>query len=154
MEETKLGLEHLEAWKKAKDLAVYVYKTILPLFPADEKYILTSQLKRSVSSISANIAEGHGRYYYQETIRFCLNARGSLEESVSHLTLAHELGFLSDDLFQMTIEKFHRVHQLINGYISYLKKTKTGFSESGHSVRENTENNDELDDAFSSDSET
>jgi len=154
MKKTNFGLVNLEAWKNAKDLAVYVYKNILPHFPADEKYALTSQLKRSVSSIPANIAEGHGRYYYQETIRFCLNARGSLEESVSHLTLAHELGFIKDQLFQEVMEKIQRLHQLINGYISYLKKTKIGFNESGYSVKENVEENTEPVDVFSTDSET
>ena len=79
------SLETLEAWKKAKEFALRLYREVLPLLPPEEKWNLNQQLRRSSNSIPANIAEGYGRFYYQENIRFCYNARGSLEESLSHL---------------------------------------------------------------------
>lgn len=88
------GLETLQVWQKAIALAVQVCKQVLPLLPVQEKWSLADQLRRSVQSIPANIAEGYGRYYYQDSIRFCYIARGSLEETFSHLTLARELGYL------------------------------------------------------------
>ena len=130
-EDNQYGIEKLVVWKKAKDLAVFVYTQILPAFPDDEKFGLTSQLKRSISSVPANIAEGHGRFYYQDTIRFCLNARGSLVESKSHLILAHDIGFLDDAKLEEVNMKIQEVHILINGYILYLKKTKRDHSQEG-----------------------
>jgi four helix bundle protein len=80
------GLKRLKVWMRAKDFALKIYKQILPLLPVEEKWNLNQQLRRSSLSISANIAEGYGRFYYQENVRFCYIARGSLEESLSHLT--------------------------------------------------------------------
>ena len=77
MDDSKTGIESLEIWQMAIRFSVDVCKLILPKFPPEEKWGLTSQLRRSVQSIPANIAEGYGRYYYTETVRFCYIARGS-----------------------------------------------------------------------------
>ncbi len=76
------GLETLQVWQKSLAFSVGVCKNILPLIPAQEKWSLIDQLRRSVQSIPANIAEGYGRFYFQEGVRFCYVARGSLEEIV------------------------------------------------------------------------
>jgi four helix bundle protein len=91
------GLASLTVWKKAIDFAEWIIKEILVLFPVEERYALVSQLRRSVQSIPANIAEGFGRFYYQEGVRFCYIARGSWEESRSHLELAYRLNYLTGD---------------------------------------------------------
>ena len=65
------GLKRLKVWVKAKEFAVKIYEQILPLLPPEEKWNLNQQLRRSSLSISANIAEGYGRYYYQDNVRFC-----------------------------------------------------------------------------------
>lgn len=77
------GLEKLDVWRKAQSFAVHIHQEILPKLPKDEKWSLTQQIRRSSQSIPANIAEGHGRYYFQENVRFCYIARGSLEEVLS-----------------------------------------------------------------------
>ena len=82
------GLETLLVWQKSLAFTIEVCKTILPKLPVQEKWSLVDQLRRSAQSIPANIAEGYGRFYFQESIRFCYIARGSLEETFSHLTLA------------------------------------------------------------------
>ncbi len=85
---------NLEVWKESFKFALDIYK-ITARFPLEEKYALTSQLKRSASSVPANIAEGKGRESDKEFNRFLYIARGSLEESKSHLLLARELGYIS-----------------------------------------------------------
>ncbi len=126
---TGSGLEHLEAWRLAKELAIQIYREVVPQLPADEKYNLSSQIKRAATSIPANIAEGYGRFYYQANIQFCYNARGSLEELVSHLIIARELQYIPAENCNETIAKCDRLGQLINGYIAYLKRTKQGEKE-------------------------
>lgn len=58
------GLKRLKVWLRAKDFVLKVYKQVLPLLPPEEKWNLNQQLRRSSLSISANIAEGRGRFYY------------------------------------------------------------------------------------------
>ena len=132
------SLETLEAWKKAKEFALRVYQEVLPLLPSEEKWNLNQQLRRSSNSIPANIAEGYGRFYYQENIRFCYNARGSLEETLSHLVMCSELKYIPKTMFDSLEEDGEKLIQLINGYIGYLKRSKQGQNEPGtiHSVRE------------------
>lgn len=132
------GLETLEAWKKAKGLALKVYREILPLLPAEEKWNLNQQIRRAVASVPANIAEGHGRFYYQENIRFCYIARGSLTETYSHVTLAYELGYIPSEKYKEVKELVEELVRIFNGYIAYLKRSKIGANEPGanHFVRE------------------
>ena len=132
------SLETLEAWEKARNFSVKIYREVLPLLPSEEKWNLNQQLRRSASSIPANIAEGYGRFYYQETIRFCYIARGSLEETLSHLALCAEMNYIPRPLFDMLEQDGEKLTQLINGYIGYLKRSKQGLNEPGanHTVRE------------------
>jgi four helix bundle protein len=125
------GLEKLDLWRKARDFAVRVYREILPLLPQEEKWGLNQQIRRSAQSISANIAEGYGRYYFQDNVRFCYIARGSLEETISHLSLAHRLEYLPNALFKDLIGESDDLVRLINGYIAYLKRKKSGDGEPG-----------------------
>ena len=128
---TTTGLERLNAWLKAREYALLIYREVIPLLPPEEKFNLNSQIRRAAVSIPANIAEGYGRFYYQANIQFCYNARGSLEELLSHLILSHDLGFLSDELFNRVSSIGNNLVILINGYIAYLKKTKQGEKEAG-----------------------
>lgn len=125
------GLERLEAWSKSKDFALRLYREVLPLLPQEEKWSLNQQLRRSANSIPANIAEGYGRFYYQDNIRFCYNARGSLEESLSHLVMALEMNYIPRVFFDSLERDGEKLSQLLSGYIAYLKRTKQGEDESG-----------------------
>lgn len=95
-------------------------------FPKEEKYLLSSQILDSSRSISANIAEGHGRYYYQDNIRFCRISRGSLEETLEHLIIAFDENYISEEILKSMKEQHENCLKLINGYIRYLKKSKRG----------------------------
>lgn len=125
------GLSRLKVWVRAKDFALSIYKRVLPSLPSEEKWNLNQQLRRASLSISANIAEGYGRFCYQDNVRFCYNARGSLEEVLSHLTFAHEMSFISEELYKELANDGDEIDKMINGYISYLKKSKQGASEPG-----------------------
>jgi len=125
------GFESLDAWQKSRDFANEIYREVIPLLPPEEKYNLASQLRRAVASIPANIAEGYGRFYYQSNVHFCYIARGSADEVISHLILAHDLGYISDTSFMLMKGKGTSLIQLLNGYISYLKRAKLGENEPG-----------------------
>jgi four helix bundle protein len=134
--DTEKGLEALQVWKDAIELAVDLCKRVIPMFPSEEEYALASQIRRSVQSIPANIAEGYGRYYYQEGIRYCYIARGSLEETKSHLILARQLGYLTDNDYLSRIKRIESLRRQLNGYIAYLKNNKRGANDPGYSYRE------------------
>jgi len=130
-ESSEKGLESLLVWNRALKLAVIITKQVFPVLPDEEKWSLAIQLRRSSQSIPANIAEGYGRYYYQEGIRFCYIARGSLEEAYSHLVLARQLGCISADLHSSLRAEIQEVRRMLNGYITFLKRSKRGAKEPG-----------------------
>jgi four helix bundle protein len=125
------GLQRLEVWRRAKDFALRIYRDVIPLLPPEEKWNLISQIRRSSLSISANIAEGYGRFYYQENIRFCYNARGSLEEMLSHLVFSLEAKYIPETLFKELSIEGSEIDRMLNGYIAYLKRSKQGANEPG-----------------------
>jgi len=124
MAEEKQGLESLIVWQKSLDFAVDVCQNVLPLFPPKEKWALSSQLRRAVYSISANIAEGYGRFNYQETIHFCYIARGSMAETKSFLVLANRLGYMDDELKLTTQSQLTELGKMLHGYIAHLRRLK------------------------------
>jgi four helix bundle protein len=138
---TVMNLVKLEVWLRAKDFALAVYKEVVPHLPADEKWNLTQQFKRAAQSIPANIAEGHGRFHFLDNVRFCYIARGSLTEVQSHVALAHELGYLSDEMFKRMTIHAESIGKQPNNYIAYLKRSKQGEKDfpTGYAVREKPE---------------
>lgn len=85
----------LIVWQKSVDVVTLVYK-LMKQFPDDEKYGLTSQIKRSSVSIPSNIAEGYGRNYTKDYARFLQIARGSLFEMQTQLQIAVNLCFINN----------------------------------------------------------
>jgi len=128
---SKRGLDSLEVWQVARKLAVFVCSDVLPKLPPEEKLSLTTQMRRSVQSIPSNIAEGFGRHYYQEGVRFCYIARGSLEEMYSQLCIARDLGYIDDEVFVQVVENINKLRRMLNGYIAFLKRSKRGVDEPG-----------------------
>lgn len=90
------NFEELEVWKSARLLRLEV-RILTERFPADERFRMVDQLLRSSRSIADNIAEGHGRYHYQENIQFCRIARGSLSETLNHILCAYDEHYISLD---------------------------------------------------------
>ena len=82
-----ITFEKIKAWKLGRAFKIKLYK-ITKDFPKDERFGLTPQMRRAAISITANIAEGYGRYHFQETIQFARNSRGSISEVLDHLYTA------------------------------------------------------------------
>jgi len=118
------SFENLEVWKECRKFRNLI-STTTEKFPKEEKYCLTDQIKRSSRSVTANIAEGFGRFHFQENAQFCRQARGSLTETLDHLICALDLGYINDiDLSSHRIQ-YEQCLKLLNGYIAYLIKSKT-----------------------------
>jgi four helix bundle protein len=125
METAYKGFKELECWKKARELRNKISE-VAKLFPAEEKFNLISQINRAARSITANIAEGYGRYTYTDTRHFFIQARGSVAETIDHLTTALDEKYLSEAVYQELDLLCGTVFKLINGYIAYLDKSKAG----------------------------
>lgn len=119
------GFEGLEVWKEARNYRKGISE-VVKKFPAEEKYKLTDQLLRSVRSVHANIAEGYGRFHYQENIQFCRQARGSLMETIDHLICACDESYIDEETLKKFRQHYDLVLKLLNGYISFLKTKKEG----------------------------
>lgn len=113
------------------EFALRIYREVVPLLPIEERWSVCQQLRRSATSIPANIAEGHGRFYYQENVRFCYIARGSLEETLSQISFCYQVKFISESLYRELEEDGEKLSQMLNGYIAYLKRSKQGTGEPG-----------------------
>lgn len=94
----------VKAWQKAYDLTLAVYE-IVKIFPKDELYGLTSQIKRAAVSVPSNIAEGFGRRSGREKDQFYSIAHGSLTEVENQLLIAHGVGYITDEQY-LKIEPF------------------------------------------------
>lgn len=110
----------LIVWQKSMDMVTLIYK-FLKQFPDDEKFGLTSQVKRSSVSVPSNIAEGYGRHYTKDYSRFLQIARGSLYETHTQLKIGVNLKFITEaevkDINELSLE----VEKMLNSLIKKLK---------------------------------
>jgi len=113
--------KNLDVWKESRKLVSIVY-LLTKEFPVDEKFGLTSQIKRASISIPSNIAEGLGRNSKKETRQFCFIAKGSLYEVETQLYLALDLGFIQEKQIEEVLTQLTTVRKLIIGFIKYLEK--------------------------------
>jgi len=104
----------LIVWQKAMDLVEVVY-SVTYSFPKEETYALTSQIRRAVVSVPANIAEGQGRRLSKEFLYFLANARGSLLELDTHLEIAVRLRYLHQDKYSGLKNRLDEVARILNG---------------------------------------
>lgn len=111
----------LDVWKQAHQITLNIYK-ITKSFPNSEKFGITDQLRRASSSISANIAEGYGRFHYKDKIKFYLQARGSLKEVQNFIFLAKDLKYIGEKSAEELWLKSKTCEKLINGLIRSQKK--------------------------------
>ena len=107
-------------WQKAMKLVERAY-AVSKNFPTDERYALTSQLKRASVSVPSNIAEGYGRNSTIDYIRFLQIALGSLYELDTQLELAARLGYASEDVTKDTLELCAEMEKMLIALISKLR---------------------------------
>ena len=117
------SFEELEVWQKCRDLRLKIRKQTNS-FPKYEIYRLTDQIVRASRSVTANIAEGYGRFHNQENIQFCRIARGSLYELIDHFIVALDEGYINEQKLNELKNDIERCNRLLNGYINYLKRAK------------------------------
>jgi four helix bundle protein len=117
--------EDLEVYRMAREFRKAMYVVTRKL-PAHEKFELASQVRRAAVSLTNNIAEGHGRYHYLDQIKFYLQARGSLTELIDDLNICVDESYLPAEEVAELKSQATAVHQLVNGYIRYLRERKTG----------------------------
>ena len=110
----------LRVWQSSRQLAITLYRTT-ECFPGTETYALADQIKRAAASIPANIAEGCGRGTTQELIRSLRVARGSLSEVHSHMTLAGDLGYISQAVASDLHSSISQLHRMLNALIASLQ---------------------------------
>ena len=118
-----LTFEDLEAWQKGRQLRKDLSQLARKL-PSSEKFRLADQLLRASRSVTANIAEGYGRFHYQENIQFCRQARGSLFELLDHLSVARNEEYVSEEKLVEVKERIFEVIRMLNGYVKYLKSRR------------------------------
>ena len=109
--------KELKVWQKSMDLVIEIYN-VTKLFPKEEIYGLSSQMRRSAISIPSNIAEGYGRNSTKEYISFLHIARGSNCELQTQLLICKRLGYIIDDKIINLTEEITR---MLNSMISKLK---------------------------------
>ena len=111
----------LRIWQEARVLMIEVYK-ISKGFPKDELFGLTNQIRRSSLSIMANIAEGYGSGTRKERARFLTIARGSLDETRSHLSAAQALGFIDEPSYEKLDQRFDILCRSINSFMTSIRQ--------------------------------
>jgi four helix bundle protein len=114
----------LEVYKACRNLRRKISALVKTHFPPEEKYKLTDQILRSSRSITACIAEGYGRFHYQENIQFCRTSRGSLMETLEHLITAYDEEYINVEELIIFKKDIDKCGKLLNGYINSLRKTK------------------------------
>lgn len=111
----------LEIWQIARSLNKFIYNVTM-VFPRDEIYGLTSQIRRASVSISSNIAEGCGRRTNKELVYFLHNAMGSLKEVESQAFLALDLKYLSGEKFNELIEELDKLGKKLNLFTRHIEE--------------------------------
>ncbi len=118
------SFEDLECWKACREIRNYVSR-IIKKFPAHEKYALTDGMLRASRSTTENIAEGYGRYHYQENIQFCRMSRGSIYELMDQFITAFDEKYITKEEYQKGRVLLEKGKAILNGYINYLGRAKT-----------------------------
>ena len=119
------GFEDLDCYRLALDVVVNAHAFARTL-PPEEKYDMVAQVCRAAKSITANIAEGYGRYHYLDSLKFYSNARGSLEETLAHLINARALGYAEQKYFEDFYALIRQTEKALNGYMAYIRKQRAG----------------------------
>ena len=115
------SFEELTVWKLARQFRHRIYQ-VSEEWPRREMYGLTAQIRDAAVSVTANIAEGYGRYHYRENIQLCRISRGSVNEVLDHLYTALDEGYISKETFDELYAQGREVERVLNGYINYLQR--------------------------------
>ena len=116
----KYAFENLDVWQKSRVLTKHIYM-LTDTFPADEKFGLTSQLRRATISVSSNIAEGSTRWGNKEQARFYEIAFGSLIEILNQLILSNDLKFIENEDLNELRKEIETISRMLNALYKAVK---------------------------------
>ena len=117
------GFEKLDVYKLAQEYRKKIYKLTYKL-PPEEQYNLVIQMRKAALSLTNNIAEGHGRYNYQENIQFLRMSRGSLEELIDDLNVCLDENYADKGYIENLKQEGYTLLKKLSGYIKYLRGRK------------------------------
>jgi four helix bundle protein len=132
-ESGKRGFEDLDCFKLALEVMVVVHEMVKTL-PTEERYELISQVRRSSKSVTANLAEGYGRYHYLDSLHYYAKARGELNETLAHLINARTLSYINQSTFDSIYQLIRETEKAINGSMTYVRRQRAGNQEFGDKV--------------------
>ncbi len=115
--------EELEVYKRAREFRKEIYKLANQL-PEKEKFNLRPQMESAARSVTNNIAEGFGRYHFQENIQFCRQSRGSINEIIDDINICLDENYITKERAEKLKTQAHELIKILNGYIAYLKQSK------------------------------
>jgi len=117
------SFESLEVYKLARELSHKVSELIKKL-PNNEERNLKGQMRRAKLSMTNNIAEGFGRYHYQENIQFCRQSRGSICELIDDFNECYESEYIDQSYRDQLKNEAYQLIKILNGYIASIKRQK------------------------------
>lgn len=121
------NFQDLECWKVARQIR-NIISSIIKQLPKQEQFDLIDNMRRASRSCTRNIAEGYGRFHFQENIQFCRISRGSMTELWDDLITCKDEKYISEETFNEGIKLIANGIKLLNGYIAYLEKAKASTS--------------------------
>ena len=124
MKEVIHSFEELEVYRLAREFSNKVHQLIKKL-PKDEEYNLKGQMRRAKLSMTNNIAEGFGRFHFQENIQFCRESRGSICELIDDFNECHDNGYIDQTCRDELKNEAYRLVKVLNGYIASIKRQKS-----------------------------
>jgi four helix bundle protein len=117
------SVEDLYVYQKAREFSKEISKLIMKL-PEIEKFRLKEQMRRAKLSVTNNIAEGYGRFHYQENIQFCRQSRGSIYELIDDFNECFDEGYIDENIRDSYKSKAYELVKILNAYIASIKKQK------------------------------
>ena len=117
------SFEDLECWRACTEVRRFITE-LVKKYPKEEKYALVDDMKRAARSTTHNLAEGFGRFHFQENIQFCRISRGSLYELIDQLITSLDEGHITPEEYQKGRQLISKALPLLNGYIKYLSRQK------------------------------
>ena len=118
------SFEDLEVYKLAREFSRKVGKLIQKLPPVED-YNLKGQMRRAKLSVTNNIAEGYGRYHFQENMQYCTQSRGSICELIDDFNECYDNAYINQDYRDELKSDAYQLMKVLNGYIASIKRQKS-----------------------------
>jgi len=129
-EKGKRGFEDLDCYQLALEVMAKIHAFSKTL-PADEKFDLYTQIRRSSKGVTGNIGEAYGRYHYLDSLHYYSIARGELMETLARLIDARVLNYITQPEFELLYKLIRQAEQSLNGFMAYVRRQRAGAQEYG-----------------------